>query len=334
MAEMDFDELMMRIVKASGLDKKEVNARVNAKVEELSGLVSKRGAAHIIANSFGIKLHESKKGKLLSLNDVVSGLNNISVKGVITRVFPVNEFDKKNGGKGKVASVIINDGSAECRLVFWNDLTEAVSSGRLNEGDFVKVYHVRSKKGRYGMELHLNTRSRIQVNPEDEKPPEVKSVNSPGASPERFLICDLQAGLKAEVRGCLVNLYERSPFYNVCPKCGKSLKDDECPEHGKVEPAKALVVSAVFDDGTGSIRCVFFRDQAEALLGCSTEHAVKLSDKEGKEEAVIMEKQGLLGDEFVISGKVNHNDYSDTLELMVNSVVRANPLKEAKRLMK
>ncbi|MBD3312670.1 DUF2240 family protein [archaeon] len=333
MAEIDFDELLMKIVKASGLDKEAVIARINAKVNELSGLVSKRGAAHIIANSFGIQLHESKKGKLLALKDLVSGLNNISVSGVVTRVFPINEFERKNGRKGKVASVIINDGTAESRLVFWNDLTEVISTKRLNEGDFVKAYHVRSKKGRYGMELHLSSRSRLQLNPEGEKPPKVKSVNSPGASPERFLICDLQAGLNAEVRGCLVNLYERSPFYDVCPKCNKSLKDGECVEHGEVEPAKALIVSAVFDDGTGSIRAVFFKNQAEALLGCSTEHAVKLADKEGKEEAVIMEKKSLLGDEYVISGKVNHNDYSDTLELMVNSVVRADPVKEANRLL-
>ena len=50
---MDFEELVMRIIKASNLSRDDVLARINAKVSELSGLVSKRGAAHIIANSFG-----------------------------------------------------------------------------------------------------------------------------------------------------------------------------------------------------------------------------------------------------------------------------------------
>jgi len=332
MTEMDYDELVMRIVKASGLNKKDVVARINAKVSELSGLVSKRGAAHIVANSFGVQLHESKKGKVLDLKDVVSGLSNVSVKGVITRMFPVNEFDK-NGRKGKVASVIINDGTDESRLVFWNDMADIISSGRVNVNDFIKAHHLRSKKGNFGMELHLNARSRIELNPDDEKPPKVKSVSSPGPVPERYLICDLQEGLNVEVRGCLVQLYDRRPFYDVCPECGKSAKEGNCGEHGAVTPKKALIVNAVFDDGSGTIRGVFFKQQAEALLGCSTEHALKLKDELGEDTAVIHEKKDLLGEEFVISGRIVKNSYNDTLELMTNSIVRANPLVEAKKLL-
>lgn len=332
MPQIDFDELIMRIVKASGLSKDDVMARINAKVAELSGLVSKRGAAHIIANSFGIQLTESKKGKILDLKDVVAGLNNISVKGVVTRLFPVNEFESK-GRKGKVASVIINDGTAEARLVFWNKMTEVISSGSVNENDLIKAHHLRSKKGNYGMELHLGNRSRIELNPDDEDRPEVKSFSRPSPSRKRFLICDLQQGLNVELKGAVVQLYERSPFYEVCPECGKSAKDGDCPKHGEVEPAKAMVVNAVIDDGTGTIRCVFFKQQAEALLGCSTNHALKLSKEAGNDTAVLHENKDLLGQEFIVSGRINHNDFSDSLELMVNSIVKVNPLKEAKKLM-
>ena len=138
MTDLDFDELVTKIIQASGLDREAVLARINSKVVELSGLVSKKGAAHIIASNFGVQLHESVKGKSLSLKDVVSGLNNISIKGVVTRVFPINEFER-NGRKGRVGSLIINDGTADARLVFWNETAEIISSGKINVNDFEKV---------------------------------------------------------------------------------------------------------------------------------------------------------------------------------------------------
>src|SRR5512136_1667799 len=108
MVELEFDELVEKIVNASGMTNEDVLARINAKISELSGLVSKKGAAHIIASSLGIQIYDSKKGKVLELKDLISGLSSVSVKGVVTRVFPINEFEK-DGRKGKVGSVIIND---------------------------------------------------------------------------------------------------------------------------------------------------------------------------------------------------------------------------------
>ncbi|MFA5406071.1 MAG: DUF2240 family protein [Candidatus Nanoarchaeia archaeon] len=331
MGDMDFDELLMRIVKSSGMSKEDVLARINAKVTELSGLVSKKGAAHIVASSFGIQLNEARQSAFVELKNLVAGLNNISISAVITRVFPINEFDK-NGKTGKVASVIINDGTDEARLVFWNEMTEIIASGKLNVNDFIKVHHLRSKKGNYGFELHFGARSRIDVNPEGDKP-KIVSVNNKRSAPNRFLICDLQQGLETELRACLVKLHDFKVFYDVCPDCGKSAKDNKCADHGEVKPKKALIISSVFDDGTGSIRCIFFKQQAETLLGCSTDYAVKLALDNGSDAAIINEKRALVGEEFVISGRVNHNSFNDQLEMVINSIVKADPLVEAKKLM-
>lgn len=329
MTELDFEEIVARIVNASGTSRDDVLARINSKISELSGLVSKKGAAHIIASSLGIQLYDSKKGKVLDLKDVVSGLTSVSVKGVVTRVFPVNEFDK-DGRKGKVGSVIINDGTSDARLVFWNEATEIITSERININDFIKIHHLRSKKGNYGMELHFTSRSRIELNTEEE-PPEIKGSPQRNSS-SRFLICDLHEGVDSEIRGVLVQVNDRSIFYDTCPKCGKSAKNSECKEHGKVEPAKALIINGVLDDSTGSVRCVFFKQQAEALLGFSTEKALELSREKGSDSLVLKERP-LIGEELVISGRVSRNDFNDSLELMARNVARADPLKEVQKLM-
>ncbi len=330
MSDLEFDELVAKIIQASGLDREAVLARINSKVVELSGLVSKKGAAHIIASNFGIQLHNPVKGKVLNLKDVVSGLNNISVRGVVTRVFPVNEFES-NGRKGRVGSLIINDGTGEARVVFWNETAEIISSGKINVNDFVKIHHLRTKKGNYGMELHLTNRSRIELNPDEERPV-VKSINSPGPAPARYLISDVQEGLNVEIKACLVYLSDRKLFYDACPECGKSVRENKCSVHGEVKPVKAMLVNAIFDDGTGTIRCVLFRKQAETLLGCSTENAVNLMNELGSESAVINTYKSILGEEFVLTGRIVRNTFNDNLELMVNSIVRADPVKEAKRL--
>ncbi len=325
MAELSFDELIMRIVKASGLNHEQVMARINAKVEELSGLVSMRGAAHIIASQYGIQVHESRKGKVIPINELIDGLNNISVRGIVTRVSQINEFES-NGRKGRVASVTINDGTGEARIVFWNDTVKIIEDNTINNGDFIKVHHLRSKKGRYGVELHFNIRSRIELNPDEEKPI-VKVVNKPSPSVERYLICDLQEGLNVELRATIVQIYDKNLFYNVCPVCGKSVKES-CSEHNE-KPVKALLVKAVLDDGSGTIVGVFFKELAESLLGVSTEQAIKIVN-EGRSNDLL----SVLGDEFIISGRINKNSFTDSLELIANSVVRVNPVIEAKRINK
>lgn len=329
----DFDELVMRIIKASNLDRETILGRIDAKVTELSGLVSRLGAAHIVANTFGIQLNESKKGRPLELKEVVDGLGNITIRGIITNIFPIRNFEK-DGRKGKVATVVINDGTDEARLVFWNESTEIVESGRINVNDFIKAHHLRSKKGNFGMELHVSTRSRIELNPE-EKPPVVKqkTANPRASQAERFLICDLQEGVNATLRATLVQIYDRTLFYDICPECGKSAKEGKCATHGNVSPAKALMINGVFDDGTGSIKCVFFKQNAEALLGCSTEQALKAKEETREEAGILKDKKDLIGDEFMITGKVNKNSFNEQLEIMVNAITRADPLNEAKKLL-
>lgn len=329
MTEPDYEEILEKIIKASNITREELNARVNAKINELSGLVSKRGAAHIIASSLGIQLYDTKKGKLLEIKDLVSDLSSVSIKGVITRIFPINEFEH-DGRKGKVGSAIINDGTGEARLVFWNETAAIIEDKKLNINDFVKIHHLRSKKGNYGMELHFSNSSRIEMETL-EKPPQIKMGIPSRNTPARILICDVQEGMESEVRGCVVQVNDRTIFYDTCPKCAKSAKEGNCKEHGKVEPVKALMLNIVLDDGTGNIRCVFFKQQAEALLGMSTEKALQASKEKGS-DALVIQERNILGEEVIVTGKVNHNDFSDQPEIMGRSVSRAEALKEIQKL--
>ena len=54
---LNYDELINRI-KEKGFNDKEIERKINRKLEELSGLISREGAAHLIANELGINLFD------------------------------------------------------------------------------------------------------------------------------------------------------------------------------------------------------------------------------------------------------------------------------------
>ena len=55
---MSYEEIVEVIVKKAGVSKEEINKKVEEKLSLLSGLISKEGAAHIIANEMRVKVFE------------------------------------------------------------------------------------------------------------------------------------------------------------------------------------------------------------------------------------------------------------------------------------
>ena len=60
-------------------------------MKQLSGLISKEGAAHIVANELGIKLFDSFTGKL-QIKNIIAGLRNVETVGKVLQVYELREF--------------------------------------------------------------------------------------------------------------------------------------------------------------------------------------------------------------------------------------------------
>ena len=67
MFKIPLPELKGKIVLSKKISPSELDARIKEKINELSGLISEEGAAHIIANELGIELTKSA-GKLKILD--------------------------------------------------------------------------------------------------------------------------------------------------------------------------------------------------------------------------------------------------------------------------
>lgn len=321
---MDFDTIVLKIMEKTGLPKEDINIKIVDKQAELSGLVSKEGAAYIIAKELGLDLLQ-KSNRRLEIKNVVPGVRNLNLTARIFRVFEPREFEYK-GQKGRVANIILTDGTGTIRMSLWNEQCDHVE--RLKPGMGIEIFGAYTKENQGRPEVRLSRRGGIKLL-ESCDLPEIEDVPLSSAM-GRITINQIKEGGNFEVRAALVQLFETGAFYEMCPQCGKRIKKDngsfKCNEHGEQEPDFMLILSGVIDDGTGNIRSVFFRDTALNLIDMKIEDALQIRDG-------FFEKLDVLGTEFIFSGQIRTNKMFGRKEFVVNSVSKVDIRTEADKIL-
>ena len=331
---LEFEEIVQKIAEHANIGREEVLRQVEDKRIELSGLVSREGAAYIVGRELGVNLLKEGKRKL-KIGNIVLGMRFVEVAARIVRIFEPREF-MKDGKKGKVVNLILGDETGTIRLSLWNEETELVTSGEIKEDDVVKITGGYVKPdNRFGIELRVG-KGRIEK--ADEDIPEVSGLRAgTQRAYSRKAISSLKDGESAEVRGCIVQVMKRNPFYEICPNCSKKVAKGEgewrCGEHGEVKPAHRLVLSAILDDGEGNVRVVFFGDIAEQVAGMDVKALRKMAEEEA-DALVIYDNIDCLGKEFIVSGRVRKDEMTGNLELIANSISDTDPGKETEMLLK
>lgn len=93
----NYEKILERISRSSGVEKEELDRRVEAKRAKLSGLISKDGAAQIIAAELGISFDNER----MKINELLPGMKRANVVGKVINLFPVRTFERQ-GKKNKV----------------------------------------------------------------------------------------------------------------------------------------------------------------------------------------------------------------------------------------
>jgi replication factor A1 len=318
MYKIPLNDIKEKIVASGKLDLKNLELKIKEKINELSGLISEEGAAHIIANELAIELVDTNKNKL-KVKEIYSGMKNVSTVGKVVRKFDVHEF-AKGESTGKVCSLIIGDETGTIRVVFWNEQTDWLA--KVNADDIILIKEAYVRENNNNKEIHLGDRGEIEVNPEGETVDNVRQ----SSSFERKKISELTEGTdNVELLGTIVQVFDPR-FFTVHPESGRRLREGE--EEGVV-PALSYVLNAVLDDGTGTIRGVFWKNQTNHLLGKSVEEMEKFKDDLSLFESM---KTDLLGEQFKVMGRVKKNEMFDRLEFNAQLVEKANPQEEIKKL--
>jgi len=300
----NYELLIDRISKSSGIDRVEVERMVEAKKAKLSGLISKEGAAQIIAAELGISFDDAE----LKISELMPGMKKVNVFGKVVNIFPIREYEKR-GQVGRVANFIIADETGSTRVVLWDTNHIAM----IESGEVVKdiVVEIRNGMTREN-EIHLSGFAELKKSSKT-----MDNVKTEILVLEKSLD-EARQGQVVKIRGIVVSMFPPR-FYFVCPTCNKKVvlegEKYRCAEHGEVASKSKAILNFVIDDGTETMRVVMFSDQISMII---PEEDLKDASK------VEIFKEDFLGSEIYLSGTVKRNQLFNNLEIVANNIEKVD----------
>ncbi len=333
MFKVPYEDILAKVVKKTGKSQAEVEELIKEKQTMLSGLITRQGAAQIVASEQGINIYEEYTGKI-PIEKIVAGMRTVETVGKIVRIYPVKTFVTKQGREGQVASVILADETGSIRLVLWNELTALLDE--VSEGDILHLKGAAARPNRDQVELQIFSPDQVRINPDGEK---LENVAAAPATPQRepakrMAIQDIMDNAEnIEILGNIVTVFDPR-FFTVCPQCNKRVREENggnvCPQHGNVEPVTSAVMNLVVDDGTGSIRTSLFKNQINALLSFSKHDILYYQDHTEEWQEC---KNELLGEYVRAVGRAVKSEAFDRIEFRTQLVfLNPDPEQELSRL--
>lgn len=307
-----YEQLIDRISKLAGLSSEEIQRRIDAKRAKLSNLISKEGAAQVVAAELGISFDKQK----YKIRDLLLGMRKVEIVGKVLSVFPVRKYIKR-GAENKVANLIVADDTSNIRVVLWDTHHIAkIESGEIKQGTVIEIKKA-DVRGMEDKELHLASSSELNVSDKI-----MDRVVTSRPMPNVKKISELNLNENTRIRAALIQIFQPR-FFNVCPECNMKVSFEEgkyfCAKHGNVIPSERMLVNMVVDDGSENMHAIAFSEVAEDFVGKMEE----LKDP----QKFLEKKEDLLAKEFFFSGRTRKNMLFARTELVLSSIEEVNPEK-------
>jgi len=296
----NYERIIEKISKIAGVEKEEIERRIEAKRAKLSGLISKEGAAQVVAAELGISFDNEK----LKIEELLPEMRKVNLVAKVMSISPIRSFKTKKGDDGKVANLFVADDTSNIKVVLWDtNHIGLIEQGKIFENVVVEIINGSMRDN----ELHLGSFSDLKISSQV-----INDVKAGKVFREKN-ISELKTSDYAKVRGVIVQSFDPRFFY-VCPDCRKKVIQENgnfvCAEHGNVAGEKRALFNMILDDGTETIRAVAFHDTLPGL---------GLTNLENPEE-VIQQRENLLGKELFFFGNVRSNKLYNTPEFIVEKV--------------
>jgi replication factor A1 len=252
-----FDDIVQKILDKADIGRDELMARIRKKQEELSGFITPEGAATIVGREFGI-VPERKEPEIrkLTIDDLSPGMSNVDIIARVIRVYEPREFERRDGSRGQVANLILQDKSGQMRGVLWDKQASLVKEGKIQKAAVVQVQGAYVKQGRDGKpELNLGLRGSVNLDPDDPRAREL-----PPAPETKVKIADLSPELSdVDVIARVVAVSEPRTFERSSGSTGK-------------------VAGVMLADGSGQTRGSLWDEKADIAREIKSGSAIKLEN--------------------------------------------------------
>ena len=317
MMNKSYETIVETIVKKASISKWELESRIEKKIKELDGFITKEGAAHIVALELKVKLFDENQKTNIQIKDLVPGMISATVVGKLLQKYEMREFER-NGRRGAVLPCLVGDETGRVRVVFWDlSLIKKVES-ELSEGDVILVKNVRIRENSGFVEVHAGAEAAIKINPEGYY---IGTVLGGSLAPDRsYNVSDIEhadnPGLY-EFTGQILQIFEPKRFL-ACSECSKKVDESgKCRDHPGADSTERVILNFFLDDGTSNIRCSMFSSESESFI-----------DLNNFEE----EKGKTLFGWFTVKGRTNTNNVSGRPEIIVNSIEHVDVKERVKKL--
>jgi replication factor A1 len=162
---MTTQDLIQAILeKNRGMTTEELHEKFQAEKTRNGDLLGDETILRLIAARFGVSVPQNsiQTKATLSSNQLLAGLNDVTVEGRLIAVFPVRSFEGEK--PGKFATLLIIDNGGVLRVMLWNERADLVERGELKAGQTVRLLHGYTREDRCSqVELHLGGKSQIEV---------------------------------------------------------------------------------------------------------------------------------------------------------------------------
>lgn len=183
----------------------------------------------------------------------------------ILRIDDEREFVQKDGKKGRLATLLVSDGTANARMVLWDKNADV--SKRAKVGDSIKAEGAYAKKSLSGdaLEINVGWRGRALLHPYKHRLGDKGEVLRKMYSEKP--LSQAAEGEEFISYGTVMSI-DSAALVKKCKTCKATVRDgDKCEKCGDSRTRDLLVVSVTLDDGTKPMRAAFFDSQAKELLG-------------------------------------------------------------------
>jgi replication factor A1 len=146
----------------SDISRKEILEIIKKKKKDTGDFLTDETAARIVASELGVEIVKRPIRLEIQIQDLISGLNDVTVAGKVVVIYPPKTFTRRDWTKGKLVSLVVSDESGILRVVLWDDKVELVESGTIQEKQTIRIAHGYVREGLDGkLELHLGQRGNI-----------------------------------------------------------------------------------------------------------------------------------------------------------------------------
>jgi len=162
---MSLEKIITRILSSrSDLERKEILEMIENKKRSAGDFLTDETAARITASELGIEIVKKPPKLRIQIQDLVSGLNDVTIAGNITAIYPEKTFKRRNWTEGKLATIAISDQTGTLRVVLWDNKVDLIETKNLQQNQKIKISHGYVREGLDGKpELHLGQRGRIKL---------------------------------------------------------------------------------------------------------------------------------------------------------------------------